>query len=458
MCYYQAVRYSHRRRRSWTAIREVWKISTARVAVREVDSDPEGAVRGLLGCFPEAERRLRECGTVFIKVNAVYFHPHLFTSASLVSAAVKIIKEAGPGKKVFIMDNCSQGNFTRLCFAATGLDKAAKRAGARCLYLDEEKPITVTLRPGSGERYEFPAVLYRHLIEDRGDSFYLNMPVLKAHCQAQMTAGLKNQMGLLYDGGRASKHNHELHQLIADIYGFVKPDFTVIDALKVLARGPMPAGRFVEGLLHDKNVVLGGEDTVAVDAVAARVLGHEPREVKHVKLAAEQGLGVADLAEIDVDGKLPAGGETIPWEFETHFPKSIRFVVGSNGACYEGCLGHAEQVLELVVNESHTPGELEGRPLTIVTGRGFDEGSLSGLREPVIVLGRCACEEALETVRASYKEVDALDTCGRCDNILNTAVRRLKVNAFGLSPVSTPKVLYLLLLGKLNGLQYNIPR
>jgi len=65
-------------------------------------------------------------------VNAVYFHPHLFTSASLVSAAVKIIKEAGPGKKVFVMDNCSQGNFTRLCFAATGLDKAAKRAGARC--------------------------------------------------------------------------------------------------------------------------------------------------------------------------------------------------------------------------------------------------------------------------------------------------------------------------------------
>lgn len=433
-------------------------MESTRVAVRKVGSEPAGAVRGVFDCFKETERKLAECDRVFIKVNAVWHHQYLFTSISLISAAVRVIREFGPGKKIYIMDNCSQGNFTRHCFAAAGIDKAARKMRVKCLHLDEEKPVMVALRPGSDERYEFPGILYRHLIEEPGDSFYLNMPVLKAHCQAQMTCGLKNQMGLLYDNDRARHHNHGLHQKIVDIYHFVKPDFTLVDAIKVLARGPMPAGRYVEGLLRDRDIVFGGVDTVAVDAVAARVLGHDPEEVKHVRLASEQGLGTADLDQVVIDGELPPDEEVIPWEFESHLPESVRFVVGEEGACYEGCLGHAEQVLELVVNESHTPEELEGRPLTIVTGKGFAKGQLENLEEPVVVLGKCACEEALSQVRSLYSTVDELNTCGHCENILNIALRRLKVSTFAMSPVSAPKVAYLLVRGKMNGLRYTFPR
>ncbi len=432
-------------------------METARVAIRKVGSDPVRAVREVFDCFGEAPSKLRECHSVFIKINAVWHHQHLFTSLSIIAAAIEVIREYGPDKKIFLMDNCSQGNFTRHCFAAAGIDKAARKMQVRCLPLDEEKPVLVSLKPGSDERYEFPAVLYRHLIEEREGSFYLNMPVLKAHCQAQMTAGLKNQMGLLYDEDRARHHNRDLHQKIVDIYGFVRPDFTLVDALKVLASGPMPAGRYVEGLLHERDMVLGGTDTVAVDAIAARVLGHEPEEVNHVRLAAEQGLGVADPDRISIDGELPPQ-ERVPWEFESHLPDSISFVVGKQGACYEGCLGHAVQVLELVVNESGTPEELEGRPLTIVAGKGFDDEQLVGLQEPVMVLGKCACEEVLSRVRGSYRVVDELNTCGHCDNILNIALRRLKVNTFALSPVSPPKVALLLLLGKMKGLRYTLPR
>ncbi len=432
-------------------------MGTTRVAVRRVGSDFVGPVRGILECFPETERKLAESDNVFIKVNAVYFHPHLFTSPDLISAAVEIIRESDPRKKIYIMDNCSQGNFTRLCFAATGINKTVKRVSAKCLYLDEEKNVDVPIG-SDGETCAFPQILHRHLIQEPEGSFYLNMPILKAHCQAQMTAGLKNQMGLINDEDRARHHNHGLHQKIVDIYRFIQPDFTIVDAVKVLARGPMPAGRYVEALLRDKGVIFGGEDTVAVDAVAAKILGHAPDEVKHVRLAAEQGLGVADPDSIDVDGELPPGDEVIPWEFETHFPSSIRFVIGKDGACYEGCLGHTEQVLELVVNESHTPEELEGRPLTFVMGKGFDDDMLAGLSGPVIVLGKCACEDALDRVKGLYDRVDELNTCGRCDNILNYAVRRLKVSAFGLSPVSTPAVLYHLLVGKMHGLRYDIPR
>ncbi|MDY6796041.1 MAG: hypothetical protein SWK76_12320 [Actinomycetota bacterium] len=152
----------------------------------------------------------------------------------------------------------------------------------------------------------------------------------------------------------------------------------------------MPAGRYAEGLLHDRDMVFGGTDTVVVDAVAARVLVHEPYEIEYVRLASEQGLGAADPDLIDLDGDLPPQ-EKIPWEFETHFPESMEFVIGKEDACYEGCLGHAEQVLEPVVNESGTPEELEGRPLTIVAGKGFEEGQLEGLQEPVMILDKCSC-------------------------------------------------------------------
>jgi uncharacterized protein (DUF362 family) len=437
-------------------VREVL-METARVAVRKVGSDPVRAVREVFDCFGDARSRLRECGTVFIKINAVWHHPHLFTSPSIIEAAVEVIRDSGPGKKIFLMDNCSQGNFTRHCFVASGISKAARGMKVKCLPLDEEKPVIVSLKEGSTERYEFPAVLHRHLIKGREDSFYLNMPVLKAHCQAQMTAGMKNQMGLLYDVDRARHHNRGLHQKIVDIYGYIRPDFTLVDALKVVAGGPMPAGRYVEGLLRDRDMVLGGTDTVAVDAVAARVLGHEPHEIEHVKLASEQGLGIADPDRISVDGGLPPQ-EKVPWEFRSHLPESIRFVVGKEGACYEGCRGHAEQVLELVVNESSTPERLEGRPLTIVAGKGFDDEQLAGLREPVMVLGKCACEEALPRIRDAYGVVDELNTCGHCDNILNIALRRLKVSAFAISPLSPPRVAMLFVYGKMKGLRYAFPR
>ncbi|MEW6554445.1 MAG: DUF362 domain-containing protein [Actinomycetota bacterium] len=429
----------------------------SRVAVRKVGNDPVQAVREVLGCFDDAKSKLIKSSTVFIKINAVWHHQHLFTSLPIIEAAVAVIREHGAGKKIFIMDNCSQGNFTRHCFAATSIAKEARKMGAKCLYLDEEKPVAVSLREGSDESYEFPGILYRHLVENREDSFYLNLPVLKAHCQAQMTAGLKNQMGLLYDADRARHHNRDLHHKIVDIYAYIQPDFTLVDAIKVVARGPMPAGRYVAGLLRDRDMVFGGTDTVAVDAVAARVLGHEPHEIKHVKLAAEQGLGIADMDAITIDGDLPPQ-EKVPWEFEAHLPSSIRFVVGRDGACYEGCLGHAEQTLELVVNESGTPEELEGRPLTILTGKGFDDEQLAGLQEPVMVLGKCACKEVLPRISDSYKVVDELNTCGHCDNILNIALRRLGVSAFAMSPVKAPKVGLLFVWGKLNGLRYSFPR
>ncbi len=434
-------------------------MSKPKVGVQKVGGAPRAAVSRLLGKFPDICRRLEECEKVFIKINAVYFHPHLHTSLSLIEAVVEYIRNLDSKKPIYLMENCSQGNFTRLCFTTIGLDGIARNLRLYCLYLDEEKSVKVGMGEGeTAQTVRFPRILHENLIVGRDKNFYLNMPVLKAHCQTQLTAGIKNQMGLLYDYDKAKNHNHRLHQKLVDILKFIRPDFTLVDALKVLARGPMPPAKYVDELLHEKDVILGGEDTVAVDAVCAKILGHEPEEVKHVALAAQQGLGVAELDEIEVDGEMPACKEKIPWELNRHFPETLRIVVGKGGACYEGCLGHAEQVIQLVVNENGAPEDFVDMPLTIVTGKGFDAGQLEGLEEPIMLLGECACEEVLETLRAKYLSVNVLNTCGRCDNILTLVARNLGVHVFDLSPLSRLEIYRQFLTGRLHGLRYKIPR
>ena len=49
-------------------------------------------------------------------------------------------------------------------------------------------------------------------------------------------------------------------------------------------------------------VVRQGEG-VAVDAVCARLIGLDPLEVKHLRLAHDRGIGIADLGQIEVVGE-----------------------------------------------------------------------------------------------------------------------------------------------------------
>jgi uncharacterized protein (DUF362 family) len=430
-----------------------------KVAIEKVNGAPGVAVDRLLAKFAEVERRLLECQKVFIKINAVYFHPHLHTSLPLIGAVIDHIRALDPKKHIYLMENCSQGNFTRLCYATIGVDALARKQRLHCLFLDEEKSVKTTIGEGDGElQIRFPRVLYESLIENRAANCYLNMPVLKAHCQTQMTAGIKNQLGLLYDPDKAKNHNHRLHQKLVDILKFIRPDFTIVDALKVLARGPLAPKKFVQELLHEKDIILGGEDVVAVDAVCASVLGYRPDEVKHVALAAEQGLGVANLNNIAIDGEMPACKKRIPWELAKHFPESVRIVVGKEGSCYEGCLGHAEQILELLVNERSAPEKFNDLPFTIVMGKGFESAQFENLTEPIILLGECACKEALEPLRQRYLQIDLLNTCGRCDNILTSFAQKLNVDVFELSPLSRLEVYRQFFTGRMHGLRYQIPR
>jgi hypothetical protein len=76
---------------------------------------------------------------------------------------------------------------------------------------------------------------------------------------------------------------------------------------------------------EEKNVILASADQVAIDAVAAKMMGFDPLGIKYINLAHERGLGCGDVREIKVVGEDVSG---IDW----------KFTVGDNGASLVGDL------------------------------------------------------------------------------------------------------------------------
>ena len=70
---------------------------------------------------------------------------------------------------------------------------------------------------------------------------------------------------------------------------------------------------------HVKDVILASDDQVAIDAVAASLMGMDPMSIKFIQLAHERGLGCGDLREIEIVGDQQAGREQ--WDFVGPFKK-----------------------------------------------------------------------------------------------------------------------------------------
>ncbi len=80
-------------------------------------------------------------------------------------------------------------------------------------------------------------------------------------------------------------------------------DFIVVDAIMCLEKqksAMIKDGKVLNGVR--RNMILAGEDMVAVDHVAAQLMGLNPDDVAHITLAEKAGLGTNDPAKIEVVG------------------------------------------------------------------------------------------------------------------------------------------------------------
>ncbi len=209
------------------------------------------------------------------------------TNPALVARIVSHCLEAG-AREVLVFDNsCDDGPSS---YRKSGIEAAARAAGAKVAPANTEGVFHKVKVPGSALT---EAKVHEVLLEA---DVFINVPILKHHSSTDLTIGMKNLMGVVWD--RRYWHANDLNQCIADFAAFRKPDLVVVDAWRVMKRyGPRSGG---PADLVDLKAQLLTTDPVAADAAAARLFGSEPKDVAHIALAAKAGLGRMDLDGRDV--------------------------------------------------------------------------------------------------------------------------------------------------------------
>jgi len=244
----------------------------------------EAAIASLGGM----DRFVNEGDTVWVKPNIGWNRrPELAanTNPEVVGTLVRLCKDAG-AKTVKVGDHpCHPA---RQAYRNSGIAAAAEAAGGKMVYLDQKRFKDMPL---AGEFLdEWPVYL-----EVAEADLVINVPILKHHGLTRCSVAMKNYMGVI--GGNRSAWHQNMEACLVDITQFMKPKLTVLDAVRVLTdhgpQGGNPEDVDVRG------VVAASTDIVALDALGATLLGHEPAEIGYMAAAANRGLGTLDYASLN---------------------------------------------------------------------------------------------------------------------------------------------------------------
>ena len=162
----------------------------------------------------------------------------------------------------------------------------------------------------------------------------IHLPTVKTHIFTTMTGAMKNAFGGLLNEKRHWTHE-VIHETLVDLLMIQqhihKGIFAVMDGTFA---GDGPGPRCM--IPHTKNVLLASSDQVAIDAIAAKLMGFDPlADVKFIRLAHELGLGVGDPKEIEIVGDTEAAEEN--WNFVGPF-SDMTFAARMQHKIYWGSL------------------------------------------------------------------------------------------------------------------------
>jgi uncharacterized protein (DUF362 family) len=168
----------------------------------------------------------------------------------------------------------------------------------------------------------------------------VHLPTTNCHIYTTTTGAMKNAFGGLLNTNRHYTHSW-IHETLVDLLTIQKEIhsglFAIMDGTTA-GDGPGPRTMYPK----IKNKLLASADQVAIDAVAAKLMGFDPMSLPYIRLAHEKGLGIGRPEEIEVVGA-DISGEN--WHFSVG--KNLASHVG--GVCWFGPLKPIQKLL------FHTP-------------------------------------------------------------------------------------------------------
>lgn len=129
----------------------------------------------------------------------------------------------------------------------------------------------------------------------------LHLPTVKTHGHSITTGATKNAFGGLLKEVRHYAHKY-IHEVMVDLLLMQKElhphVFAVMDGT-VAGDGAGPRTMVPK----IQNVILASSDSVAVDAVAAKLMGFEPMDIPYIRMATEMKLGEGRIKYIEIAGE-----------------------------------------------------------------------------------------------------------------------------------------------------------
>ena len=215
------------------------------------------------------------------------------TNPDLIVALIAQCFKAG-AKKVTVFDHTCD-NWQK-CYASSGIEAAAKAAGAIVL-------------PGNDETYykavDIPqgvklksAKIHQALLDA---DVWFNVPVLKNHGGARMSVSMKNYMGIVWD--REYFHSNDLQQCIADACTWAKrPALNIVDAYRCIHKNG-PQGRSLSDTALLKTLIVS-KDIIAADTAAIGLFNQvetmDINSVGHIAKGEKLNLGTQNLDKLNI--------------------------------------------------------------------------------------------------------------------------------------------------------------
>jgi uncharacterized protein (DUF362 family) len=255
------------------------------VVVAKPDGDRDAFFGRLLSMIGVLDR-VTTAGSVLIKPNlcaGTHCWPEsgVVTNRELLIDFCKFVRRANPRVRLLVGESDSAG---------FGFAYDKFRAQSYAILADECQVELVDLSRTELQLYEVPRPyyfkrgIYLSRVFNEVDVF-VSFGKIKTHNMTTVSGALKNLFGCLPEFNKYH-HHPRIHNAVADLAQAIRPDISLLDGMPAHeGNGP------VHGTPWQLGVVVAGADPVATDSASARILGFDPRRVRHLMLAENAGVG-----------------------------------------------------------------------------------------------------------------------------------------------------------------------
>lgn len=325
-------------------------------------------------------------GKIVIKPNLVMAHPKIategFTRAEVIESILKLIVSRDDNNtSIEIVEKAGLGITTAGMFRWAGYRKLAKKYPVKLRSMEESKHTILLLQHSK---------IHKHITVARSMAerdFLIFAPKLKTNVLTQgYTGALKLNIGSIDSKERLLAHDYRLPQKIVDLLEVFNPDLIVTDGIRFSYGGNQMTQ---SGM--DFGVLAVSTNAVAHDMICAKLIGHDPMQIEHIREAVERGYGPGSLQEIEVMGDFPlekgvsiVKGVDFGYKPVDQFDCNFTIHCG-NPYCIAGCQGIFLDWLHMI--KDRKPSLLKRFPkLDVVVGKIKKELKTS----KVLLLGDCA--------------------------------------------------------------------